>query len=386
MKTKVCLFLILCLILSMFTFSLSEQHKYPVYEVAGRPAILYSASEWQPMDEALGGLDMGTKVIADLETNDMLLVSTRDGICGWMMKALLKFTGEYACVDYVLDENRISKREDINISYITIDEKAILREDVGVYPKTMYRGERTHDVDALLLSLLGENYVHEPRSEWSTSDDYVSEANVQPWERKSVHVYDDGSIWYYDPSVSSERGAEYEPPRMNMLPEESVLIAKGLLSQHFTNGETDFVGKTRLIRERWSYADRWMTDKEYAEYMYNCALHYFNFEHIAPSGLSILGDSILASVGVNGLNGFDLKWHNFTESADTIAPIPLEEAVKMANSTRMAKATILYADLVYSNWLTESDEYNLSWYLLTDQGSYVVDCVLLKHKCDSYEY
>ncbi|MBQ2433770.1 MAG: hypothetical protein II266_05020, partial [Clostridia bacterium] len=323
MKTKVCLFLILCLILSMFTFSLSEQHKYPVYEVAGRPAILYSASEWQPMDEALGGLDMGTKVIADLETNDMLLVSTRDGICGWMMKALLKFTGEYACVDYVLDENRISKREDINISYITIDEKAILREDVGVYPKTMYRGERTHDVDALLLSLLGENYVHEPRSEWSTSDDYVSEANVQPWERKSVHVYDDGSIWYYDPSVSSERGAEYEPPRMNMLPEESVLIAKGLLSRHFTNGETDFVGKTRLIRERWSYADRWMTDKEYAEYMYNCALHYFNFEHIAPSGLSILGDSILASIGINGLNGFDLKWHNFTESADTIAPIPL---------------------------------------------------------------
>ncbi|MBQ5771630.1 MAG: hypothetical protein IIW08_10715, partial [Clostridia bacterium] len=233
---------------------------------------------------------------------------------------------------------------------------------------------------------LGENYVHEPRSEWSTSDDYVSEANAEPWERKIVHVYDDGKIWYYDPSVSSERGAEYEPPMMNMLPEESVWIAKGLLNQHFSNGETDFVGKARLIQERWSFADRWMTDKEYKQYMYNRDLHYFNFEHVSPSGLSILGDSILASVGVNGLNGFDLCWHNFTESDEMIAPIPLEEAVKMANSTRMAKATILYADLVYSNWLTESDEYNLSWYLLTDQGSYVVDCVLLKHKCDSYEY
>ena len=114
--------------------------------------------------------------------------------------------------------------------------------------------------------------------------------------------------------------------------------------------------------------------------------HILNFEQRAPSGLSILGDGILASVGVNGLNGFDLTWHNFKESSESIAPISLEEAVSMANSTRMAKATLLYADLVYSNWVTENEEYNLSWYLVTDQGSYVVDCVELKHKCDSYEY
>ena len=386
MKRKVCFFLVLCVILSVFSFALSEQYKYPVYEVNGRPAILYPVSEWTSMDEAIGGLETGTKVIANLEINDMLLVSTQDGICGWMMKGLLKSTGEYAYVDYVLNEDRISNREDVHISYITIDERADLKTDYGIYPKTVYRGERTHDVEALLLSLLGENYVQEPRSEWSSSTDYVSEANVQPWERKSVHVYDDGKIWYYDPSVSSERGGEYEPPRMNMLPEESVLIAKGLLGRYFTNGETDSVAKARLIQERWSYADRWMTDKEYKEYMYGCDLHYFNFEHVSASGLAILGDSILASVGVNGLNGFDLSWHNFTESEENLAPIPLEEAVEMANSTRMAKATLLYADLVYSNWLTESDEYNLSWYLLTDQGSYVVDCVLLKHKCDSYEY
>ncbi|MBE5792540.1 MAG: hypothetical protein E7322_10335 [Clostridiales bacterium] len=384
MKRKTCLMLVLCLALSLFSMGLAET--YPVYEVVGRPAILYPISEWTKMDESIGGLEMHTKVIADLETGDMLLVSTADGICGWIMKDLLKFTGEYATVDYILNEDRISSREDVNISYITIDEKADLLTDYGVYPKTVYRGERTHDVDELLESLLGENYVQKPRSEWSNSTDYVSNADVEPWETKSVHVYDDGEIWYYDPSVSSERGGEYEPPMMNMLPEESVLIAKGLLSQYFTNGETTSVDKTRLIQERWSYADRWMTDEEYKKFMYNRDLHYFTFEHIAPSGLSILGDSIRASVGINGLNGFDLSWHNFTESAEIISPISLEEAVKMANSTRMAKATLLYADLVYSNWLTESDEYNLSWYLLTDQGSYVVDCVLLKHKCDSYEY
>ncbi len=384
MKRKTCLMLILCLALSLFSIGLAET--YPVYEVVGRPAILYPVSGWTPMDDAIGGLEMHTKVIADLEIDGMLLVSTKDGICGWMMKDLLRQTGERATVDYVLDESRISKREDVHINYITIDEKADLLTDYGVYPKTVYRGERTHEVNALLTSLLGENCVQKPRSEWSDSTDYVSNADVEPWETKSVHVYDDGEIWYYDPSVSSERGGEYEPPMMNMLPEESVLIAKGLLGQYFTNGETASVDKTRLIQERWSYADRWMTDEEYKKFMYNRDLHYFTFEHIAPSGLSILGDSIRASVGINGLNGFDLSWHNFTESTEIISPISLEEAVQMANSTRMAKATLLYADLVYSNWLTESDEYNLSWYLLTDQGSYVVDCVLLKHKCDSYEY
>ena len=385
MKRKLSCLLLLCLIL-LFSSHAFAENSYPVYEVVGRPAILYPESQWTSMDEAIGGLEMHTKVIAGLEIDGMMLVSTVDGICGWMMTDLLKATGEHAEVDFVLDEERISRREDIRIEYITIDEKADLLTDYGVYPKTVYRGERTHNVEALLSSLLGENYEQKPRSEWSDSTDYVSNADVEPWETKSVHVYDDGSVWYFDPSVSSERGGEYEPPMMNMLPEESVLIAKGLLGQYFTNGEADHVGKSRLIQERWSYADRWMTNEEYREYMYNRDLHYFNFEHLSPAGLSILGDGLMASVGVNGLNGFDLNWHNFTESSETLSPIPLEDAIKMANFTRMAKATLLYADLVYSNWLTESDEYNLSWYLLTDQGSYVVDCVTLKHKCDSYEY
>ena len=385
MKRKVSFFLIVCILLSLCAFSLAEE-TYPVYEVSGRPAILYPVSEWRPMDEAICSLETGTTVISGAEENGFLLISTKDGICGWMMKELLTSTGKKMTVDYTLNEGRISKREELNLSYITVDEKADIRKDIGVYPKTMVRGERTHDVDSLLVSLLGENYVHEPRSEWSDSDQYVSEANVQPWERKIVYVYDNGSIWYYDPSVSSERGAEYEPPNMNMMPEESILIARGLLQKYFTDGETERVGKARLIQDKWSYADRWMTDKEYREFMYSRDLHYFSFEHVSPSGLSILGDCIAASVGVNGLNGFDLSWHNFTESEETLAPMKFEDAVKMANSTRYAKATLLYADLVYSNWLTENDEYNLSWYLVTDQGSYVVDCVLEKHKCDSYEY
>ena len=44
------------------------------------------------------------------------------------------------------------------------------------------------------------------------------------------------------------------------------------------------------------------------------------------------------------------------------------------------------AGLIYSNWLTNSDEYNLCWRLGTSDGNYIVDCVLKKHMCDSYEY
>ena len=66
--------------------------------------------------------------------------------------------------------------------------------------------------------------------------------------------------------------------------------------------------------------------------------------------------------------------------------MPLNEAITMANSTRESDTVLYYAGLIYSNWLSENDDYNLCWYLLTSKGNYVVDCVLKKHMCDSYEY
>ena len=66
--------------------------------------------------------------------------------------------------------------------------------------------------------------------------------------------------------------------------------------------------------------------------------------------------------------------------------MPLDEAISLADSTRERDTVLYLADLVYSNWLTGSEVYNLSWYLCTSNGDYVVDCVLGKHMCDSYEY
>ena len=359
---------------------------YTVYEIAGNGMHLLKTPVISGIGNIIITLEKGEKALGIKDAGESMLVVLESGLCGYVYKECLKNTGKTQNAEFSEAELTPSNRQDAGILLLKVDEKADLLKETGVYPKSVTLGENTHDTKLLLESLLGDAYTGKERNEWSDSTQYVSDANVNPWETKSVYVYDNGSIWFNDPAVSSERGGEYEPPMMNMLPDDSVLIAKGLLNQYFTDGETDHVGKARLISDRWSYSDRWMTDAEYREFMYNRDVHYFTFEHRTEKGLSILGDCIMASVGVNGLSGFELSWHNYTESEETLAPMSLENAILMADSTRAAKATLLYADLVYSNWLTETNEYNLSWYLVTDSGSYVVDCVLEKHKCDSYEY
>jgi len=380
MKRLLCLILVLLLVPS----AQAEEYVYPVYEVIGGQGWLFSTPDGSGMENVLLVLPEGTRVIAG-ESRGMVLVSTQEGYCGYMRGDFLQDTGETVTWNYPLEESKVNAKEDIDICYITIAENAVLREEIGEYPAAVFRGEATHDTDALLTLLLGEGY-REEKSEWSGDIKYTETGALEPWESKSVYIYEDGSLHFYDPSVSGERGGEYEPPCLNMLPDESVLILKGLLQAYFTGGETDYVGNARRITERWSYADRWMTDAEYRDFMYGHDLHYFEFEHRSNSGLSILGDSLFAGVGVNGLNGFTLNWHDFSESSQTMTPMPLTDAVKLANSTRLAPATLLYADLVYSNRVTENGEYNLCWYLATDAGNYVVDCVLQKHVCDSYEY
>ena len=376
--------LIVLLICALMTGALAET--YAEYEVIADGVFLTKTPEMNGLESIILSVKRGEKVLGIAEEENAILIVMENGLCGYMEKEHLKHTGKSKEMEVSAEEFAVSNRQDMGIFLIDVDEKAELFTDTGRYPRTVTLGESTHDVQKLLTLLLGDKYVHKERGEWSQSDEYVAQVGVNPWETRSVHVYDDGSIWFYDPAVSGERGGEYEPPNMNMLPDDSVLIAKGLLAAYFPNGETDFVGKARLVSERWSYADRWMTDAEYREFMYGCKLHYFNFEHRTEQGIAILGDSILASVGINGLNGFDLSWHEYEESTEEIVPMPLKDAIRMADSSRAAEATLLYANLVYSNWLTESNEYNLSWYLLTDRGTYVVDCVLNRHKCDSYEY
>ena len=187
--------------------------------------------------------------------------------------------------------------------------------------------------------------------------------------------------------VSGERDGEYQPPRMNMPKSESEEICRALLKDVLPSDWLAHRGVAWDTRERWGGEDRWLTDAEYKKSILNTDLHWFEFEHWTEDGIAIYGDRILAAVGVNGLDGIRMNWHEYRIETETqIELMPLDEALSMANRTRKSEAVLLYAAPVYSNWLTGDDRFNLSWLLVMNKGDYIVDCVLKEHKCDSYEF
>ncbi len=274
--------------------------------------------------------------------------------------------------------------------WIEIADGAMLPADASVeLPAVIMRGALSYDEEELIARLLGDDYL-EKQSYSKESRDYVTNENKEPWEIKYVYIneYVTGYEFFYsDPWVAGERGGEYEPPQMNMMPSESALYARALLSKYFHDDMLNNVSVVRQISERWSYKDRWYTDMEYQRFQKQQQVHYIVFDHHTKDGVPILNDSLMGIVGVNGLSGFSLSWHDFDYREETIQPMPLQDAINLASTTRSRKTTLLYAELCYSNWLTDwSDEYHLSWYLVTADGDYVVDTVLNKHMCTMYEY
>lgn len=279
--------------------------------------------------------------------------------------------------------------------WIAIAPNAVLPETADlerVYPRTLRRGAASYDEEALVEALLGADYETQTRTEWAYANEYTAKKNgLQPWEYCHVTVYDaDKTFDFYDPRVAGERGGEYEPPCMNMTVQESTLLARALMEPFLAEGFTAHPNSQRQIRERWSPAGRWMTEQEYESFMKEQKTHSILFDNVSSTGVSILDETLMVTVGVNGLSGFMLKWHEFEESSEMACLMPLDEALDMANSTRSAKTTLLAAQIVYSNWVTQREnrpeEYNLGWLLITSQGNYFVDCVENAHVCDSYEY
>lgn len=279
------------------------------------------------------------------------------------------------------------------LEWIAIADNAVLPDESvwqTAYPSSVTLLEQVYDLEYLLNTLLGEDYISVERGEYDYADEYRSAQGDEPWEWRTIRVYDDdrtfASFSYSNPWVHGERGGEYEAPPMNMLPDESLVLCRALLKGIIPEEWTAHVNHTRWIRDRWSYSDRWMTDDEYASWCKQQQSHYITFDHLTEAGLAITSDYVFANVGVDGLAFVDLSWHDYSVSAETSYPMPLKEALEMANSTREAPCTLLSARLVYSSWLTGDETQNLSWHLVTDAGNYIVDCVLKKHQCDTYEY
>lgn len=382
--------LVLALILALGVCLTAGAETYPVYKVTVRPAWLFSKADYSAED-IIRTVPMDSLVLVAEKSERVSLVYTKEGLFGYMNSDYIQPTGKEYTVDFAITPDKISENEDRmrEMRLISTDPYAVLPDTETLqrtYPATLVQGRQAYDLDGLLNTLLGEGYIRQERTSGFAEDAYESRDSEKPY--RYIHVYDDtGELSYYDSMVSGERDGEYQPPRMNMPKSESEEICRALLKDVLPSDWLAHRGVAWDTRERWGGEDRWLTDAEYKKSILNTDLHWFEFEHWTEDGIAIYGDRILAAVGVNGLDGIRMNWHEYRIETETqIELMPLDEALSMANRTRKSEAVLLYAAPVYSNWLTGDDRFNLSWLLITNKGDYIVDCVLKEHKCDSYEF
>lgn len=382
--------LVLALILALGVCLTAGAETYPVYKVMIRPAWLFSKADYSAED-IIRTVPMDSLVLVAEKSERVSLVYTKEGLFGYMNSDYIQPTGKEYTVDFAITPDKISENEDRmrEMRLISTDPYAVLPDTETLqrtYPATLVQGRQAYDLDGLLNTLLGEGYIRQERTSGFAEDAYESRDSEKPY--RYIHVYDDtGELSYYDSMVSGERDGEYQPPRMNMPKSESEEICRALLKDVLPSDWLAHRGVAWDTRERWGGEDRWLTDAEYKKSILNTDLHWFEFEHWTEDGIAIYGDRILAAVGVNGLDGIRMNWHEYRIETETqIELMPLDEALSMANRTRKSEAVLLYAAPVYSNWLTGDDRFNLSWLLVMNKGDYIVDCVLKEHKCDSYEF
>lgn len=382
--------LVLALILALGVCLTAGAETYPVYKVTVRPAWLFSKADYSAED-IIRTVPMDSLVLVAEKSERVSLVYTKEGLFGYMNSDYIQPTGKEYTVDFAITPDKISENEDRmrEMRLISTDPYAVLPDTETLqrtYPATLVQGRQAYDLDGLLNTLLGEGYIRQERTSGFAEDAYESRDSEKPY--RYIHVYDDtGELSYYDSMVSGERDGEYQPPRMNMPKSESEEICRALLKDVLPSDWLAHRGVAWDTRERWGGEDRWLTDAEYKKSILNIDVHRFEFEHWTEDGIAIYGDRILAAVGVNGLDGIMMNWHEYRIETETqIELMPLDEALSMANRTRKSEAVLLYAAPVYSNWLTGDDRFNLSWLLVMNKGDYIVDCVLKEHKCDSYEF
>lgn len=382
--------LVLALILALGVCLTAGAETYPVYKVTVRPAWLFSKADYSAED-IIRTVPMDSLVLVAEKSERVSLVYTKEGLFGYMNSDYIQPTGKDYTVDFAITPDKISENENRlrEMRLISTDPYAVLPDTETLqrtYPATLVQGRQAYDLDGLLNTLLGEGYIRQERTSGFAEDAYESRDSEKPY--RYIHVYDDtGELSYYDSMVSGERDGEYQPPRMNMPKSESEEICRALLKDVLPSDWLAHRGVAWDTRERWGGEDRWLTDAEYKKSILNTDLHRFEFEHWTEDGIAIYGDRILAAVGVNGLDGIMMNWHEYRIETETqIELMPLDEALSMANRTRKSEAVLLYAAPVYSNWLTGDDRFNLSLLLVMNKGDYIVDCVLKEHKCDSYEF
>ena len=355
--------------------------QYPVFKVVIKGSFLRSESEYG--ENIIASFQEGDEVIVLKEYSFFSLVYTQDGLFGYVDCNNIVPTGEYKKLDIDPSLVKISSREDA-VTALAVDSNAILPDDAVLnqsYPVTLIRSTDSNYQQELLPVLLGKNY-----KKTEDSDDQIQYESTDPsmpnryvWITKS-----NGNLWFYDSMVTGERGGEYKAPSMNMTPEESLPIAQKKAAEILGEDRVFLPSQSWLKQLHIGYGD---------ETVYNRATrednaHVHLFERQTEKGINILDGGTKVRIGVNGISDLYIDCSKYAISDSTSAkPISLDEALKAAGKICYNNTTIvLYAELVYSNRVTGNDNFNLSWYLVTNKGNYVVDCVTKNAVCDVYTY
>lgn len=338
---------------------------FPIYKVVIKGE--YLRSEPVVGYNVITGLDYGSTVVVLKELSFFSLVYTQDRLYGYVNCSSIEPTGETQRLSIDPESVVVSSQEDVS-NKITVGSDAVIPGDNVInskYPSTIVRTIDNDYQKKMLVALLGKNYKTIASNEYESIDPSIANRTVRIDEKN-------GSIWFYDAMVTGERDGEYQAPKMNMLPEESLPIAQ--------KKAAEIVGAERVAIPSQS----WMkylrvscsSAAEYETAFRETDSHTFVFERQIYDEVYILDGGVKVTIGMNGIAAMEIDCADYLASgSESMAVLPLEEALKIANKACNYSATLLYAGLEYSNSLTKDGNYNLSWYFLTDNGVYVVDCV-----------
>ena len=338
---------------------------FPIYKVVIKGE--YLRSEPEVGYNIITGLDYGSTVVVLKELSFFSLVYTQDRLYGYVNCSSIEPTGETQRLSIDPESVVISSPEDVE-NKISVGPDTVIPDDIVInnsYPATLVRNIDIDFRQKVLSALLGKNYKSYGSTEYESTDPSIPYRTARIDEKN-------GSIWFYDAMVTGNRDGEYQAPKMNMLPDESLPIAQKKAAEIVGVERVAIPSQSwmKYLRVSCSSAD------EYETAFRETDSHTFVFERQIYDGVFILNGGVKVTIGVNGISEMTIDCSNYEPAGtDVQKPISLDEALKIANKACDYSAVLIYADIVYSNYVTGDDRYNLSWYLVTDKGDFVVDCV-----------
>ena len=343
---------------------------FQVYEVVIKGAVLRSQPEVG--ENVITGLDYGSTVIVLKEIGLFYLVYTQGNIIGYVDCNVLNATGEISYLAIDPETVTVSSPDDVG-NKIVVGTDAVFPEESfinNLFPSTLLRIVDDTLQEEMLITLLGNNYKKTEEDE--TSIKYESTDSSKPYRTVRVDKAS-GNIWFFDAMVTGEREGEYKAPNMNMLPEESLPVAQEKAAAIVGVDRVSIPSQSWMKYLRVSCGD---SISEYERIYREMDSHTFVFERQIYDGVFILDGGVKVTIGVNGISALTIDCSNYeVVGTDFQKPLSLDEALKIVNKACKYSSTLVYANLVYSNYVSRNEKYNLSWYFVTDKGVYVVDCV-----------